>query len=351
MEVPSVAVETLHFDFHGTAVTVTTNDAETARFVESDFSWFLVEEPRRAGPPSITVDLHFSEVPFDRIPEGKVAAYHTKDAVVYKEGSTAFYDSGEALVIYDFAARRAEVHSLSRDLLFERAYLMISSRVGDAMDRRGLHRIHAMGVAYRGRGVVCLMPSGGGKTTLTLSLMKDERFQLLSEEIPLVTRRGELLPFPIRMGVRPGESLSIPVEFLKPFERTHYGPKTLIDVRCFAGRIAGITEPGIVFAGKRIHSDRPAVVPISRMKAFMALYRCCVAGVGLPQMLEYILRFDLSDIFRNTPVILSRLVASIRLIGRSQTYELRLGRDREANARCVADFVASIFSGERRERK
>ncbi len=330
----------LYFNFHGIIVQVDAGDPESARFVATDFSWFQIDPPSPPVRVDFTISLHQTAPPFERIPEGTLATFHTKDAVVYKDKSVHYYDTfGKTLVIYNYSNHHGEIHSLDRNMLLERTYLMISSRVGELMDRRHLHRIHAMGVVYEGRGVICMMPSGGGKTTLTLSLLGKDNINFLSEEIPLVSSKGKLYPFPIRMGVTADQTLDIPPEYLKRFERTHYGPKTLIDVRYFQERIAGMAEPGILFAGKRVHSAQPRVVPISRLRAFAALYRDCVMGVGLPQMLEYILRFDYRDMARSAPIIWSRLIASIRLVAASKTFELHLGTDRAANAEFVASFV------------
>lgn len=337
--------EPLYLNFHGIIVQVDTDDDESARFLASDFSWFRIDALPPSSRVDVTVALHHAEAPFDRIPEGTLATFHTKDAVVYKRGSVQYYDTfGKALVIYDFSKRLAEIHSADRDVLLERAYLMIVSRVGELLDKKRMHRIHAMGVVYDGRGIVCLMPSGGGKTTLTLSLLKKENIGFLSEEIPLVSPDGNLHPFPIRMGVTADQKPDIPPEYLRHFERTHYGPKTLIDVRYFQERIALKAAPGIVFVGKRVHSLKPRAVRISRLRAFVSLYRYCVMGVGLPQMLEYLLRFDFLDMARAAPVIWSRLIASIRLVSASRTFELHLGRDRAANADFVAEFIQRTLS-------
>lgn len=332
--------EPLYFDFYGVIVRVDTGDEDTAQFVASDFSWFRSDPPPCSSQADFTLSVHYGRPPFERIGEGTLAVLQTKDAIVYKRGSVKYYDTfGKTLVIHDFSTQQAEIHSLDRDILLERTYLMISSQVGDILDKRHMHRIHAMGVVYDGRGVVCLMPSGGGKTTLTLSLLGKEGFGLLSEEIPLLSSDGTLHPFPIRMGVTADQEVDIPGGFLRDFQRTHYGPKTLIDVRYFAGRIAPSAAPGIVFVGRRIYSSRPRAVPVSRLRAFVSLYRYCVMGVGLPQMLEYILRFDFLDMGRAAPILFSRLIASIRLVAASRTFELHLGTDRTANADFVADFV------------
>ncbi len=334
--------DSILFDFHGVLVRVTSADGDALRFVQSDFSSF---PSQAAGEPAVEIKLYRGDPPWERIPDGAPAVVHTKDAVVYKHEKKLFYDSfGRALVIYDPKKNRAEIHTPDLDLLFEKAYLMIVSRVGELLDRRGIHRIHAMGVVYKGRAVICLLPMGGGKTTLTLSLLEKDDFELLSEEIPLVIRDGTLRPMPIRMGITEGTKTSIPDEFLKPFRRTHYGPKVLIDARYFEDRIATSAVPGILFIGRRIHSSRPAIERISKRKAFRALLSACVMGVGLPQLLEYLLRFDWSDLFRQAPIHWSRLIASLALLRRSDTYLLSLGTDIEANATLVESFIREKYS-------
>jgi hypothetical protein len=338
---------TLYFDFRGVILKVLSNDKETNCFIESDFSFFLAHPDETKKEPNITISVFLSEPPYMKIPERTPAAYHTKDAVVYKNGSTLYFDSfGKALVIYDHHTRSAKIYSLDRNLLYEKCYLMIMSRAGDLLDKKGIHRIHAMGIVYKGKAILCLLPMGGGKTTLTLSLLENKAFSLLSEEVPLVSAKGLLYSFPVRMGVIQGTPLSIPKEFLKDFKRTHYQPKILIDVQYFKNQIADVAEPGYLFIGKRIHSKDPQIIKISSVKAFPSLFRLCVMGMGLPQLLEYILRFDLWDMTRQFSIFLSRLRASFALIRQSKTYELLLGYDRSANAAFLSDF---IFKKENKE--
>ncbi|NNE07336.1 MAG: hypothetical protein HKN20_02115 [Gemmatimonadetes bacterium] len=341
----------LDFTFHGARIRVESEDEEAIRFVESDFSLFL--DAPGAPPdaasyapgagPDITVRLHYSEPPWDSI-AGRKRVWRTKDADVYRIGGVLYYDSRrEVLVVYDPKRGQADIHTADRDLLYEKAYLMIVTRAGALLDAKGIHRIHAMGVEYEGRAALCLMNMGGGKTTLALSLMKKNDFRLLSEEIPLVTRRGSLLPMPIRIGVLPDFPHGIPASFTKPFQRRRYGPKTLIDTRYFEDRIAGETGPGVLFVGRRTERKEPRILPVSRMKAFRTLFQLCVAGSGLPQLLEYVIRFDFGDPFRQIPIHWSRLMASIRLVRGSETFELLLGTDIDRNAEEVARFLRARY--------
>jgi len=344
-----MSYETLYFDFHGILLKVVSNDEKLSSFVESDFSYFRVRASEEEKTPEINVSVFLEAPPYHKVPEGALAAYHTKDSVVYKHGDMLYFDSfGKALVIHNYPRNLVEVYSKSRDILYEKCYLIIMSRVGELLDRNKLHRIHAMGVVYEGKAVLCLLPMGGGKTTLTLSLLKNKKFSLLSEEVPLVSSNGILYPFPIRMGVTEGTPLYIPEKYLKPFRRTHYEPKTLIDVVYFKDQIAPAAQPGVLFVGKRIHSSKPQIIKISTWRAFTALFRLCVMGVGLPQLMEYLLRFDFGDIVRQFPILFSRFRASLVLARHSQAYELRLGYDRDANAEFVADFISERINGSKK---
>ena len=46
-----------------------------------------------------------------------------------------------------------------------------------------------------------MLPSGGGKSTLALRALQEPGIGLISEDSPLLDRRGRLHPFPLRIGV------------------------------------------------------------------------------------------------------------------------------------------------------
>jgi len=344
-DTPYASIESLspvsesHFDFHGTRLIVTTEDAACAAFVASDFSRFRVSPSSAVDP--IRVDVSVCEPPYDRIPTGARVRFRTKDALVYESGNRRFLDSDRSLlVIQDFALDRAELFGLDRERLCEKTYLMIMSRLAERLDRQGLHRIHAMGVVYRDRAVLCVLPMGGGKTTLTLGLLEQPGFSLLSDEAPLVGRDGRLHPFPIRLGVCEGTPLRVPDEFLKPACRSRHGPKVLIDAAYFADRLGQAAEPGILFVGRRTQSRDSQIAPLSFSAGGRALWESAVLGRGLPQLLEYIWRLDPRALWAQLVIHFSRARACYRLLRQCERYELRLGCEPAANARTVARFIA-----------
>jgi hypothetical protein len=62
-------------------------------------------------------------------------------------------------------------------------------------------------------------------------------------------------------------------------------------------------------------------------------------GLGLPQLIEYILYSNIKDISSKTKIFLSQLFASLGIIRKSKTYGLLIGVDREGNARRLRRFL------------
>jgi hypothetical protein len=276
--------QTFGLDIHGVTVAVTVDDSHSAAEIRSDFSAFLADT---AASPTITIAAHFSEPAEQRIPANVPLFRKTKDADIYEAQGIRYLDSsGTALVIWKFATENVDIYSLDRSLLREKAYLVIMSRVGDLLDRRGMHRVHAMGVEYDDRAVICAMAMGGGKTTLTLGLMEKSEFRLLSDEAPLISANGRLYGLPVRLGTRDGTRLNIPKIFLSSFTRSRYPPKTLIDVKYFGKRLAESTEPGIFFVGCRRKAPEPRIEPVNAITAFSALWESCVLVYLLEEYLS-----------------------------------------------------------------
>jgi hypothetical protein len=335
---------TLEFDFHGIRAEVSVDDAVCAEQIGRDFSSFRIDTAAAAANPAapdIRMLVSLGDPPMHRIPAGARPWIHTKVAKVFSSAGLRYLDSdGELLVIQDFRNDRTELHSLDRNLLWERSYLVLMSRIAEHLDRRGLHRIHAMGVARNGRAVLCLLPMGGGKSTLTLGMLAKDGFTLLSDEAPIVALDGRLYPFPVRLGITPDTSHEIPARFLRRFPRKRRGPKMLIDADYFKDRTATVVRPGLLFVGRRTDSGKPAIEPLSQASGARALWENCVRAKGLPQMLEHMLRPHPWAAARTALEHFSRIRACYRLLRRSEGYMLHLCDDLAANADAVAGFAA-----------
>jgi hypothetical protein len=328
------------FDFYGHRVRVECDSAEVVRRVDDDFLYF-----RRVLDPTddVVLSIHMRKrsPDYDRLP-ALAASIYTPRNICYTDGDTTYIDYfGRALAVYDRAHNRVDVTSDSLYLLHEIAYLTILSRVGEALDRNGLHRLHALAVAVDGRAALFLMPSGCGKSTLGLGLMQaGAELELVSDDSPLIGRSGRVLPFPLRIGVLGGAPPGVPEQFVQYMERMEFAPKYLVSMAAFEGSLArGELKPELVFLAER--SLGPGC--LIRRAGFVAGYGSCIrhliVGVGIYQGLEFMLRSSAVDLVKSVPAVLSRAIGAASLLARARVYTLQLGRDPALNVRTILEFL------------
>ncbi len=317
----------LFFNFHGELVELRTECDLVREALRRDFSLFVAEPPQRSGR-RITVTCRRTVPPLAAVPE-LVSCDIAPRRVVYRTKTAHWisYYQGEALAKWDFEANTGEIWSENEALLHELAYLLILSRVGEAHDRRGLHRVHASAVAFGGRAALFVAPCGTGKTTLVLEAMKLDGACFLSDDMPLVTATGRILPFPSRLGVR---TASVAGEGARRVRREH-GEKWLTDGDVFRERICPSASPELLVFALRKLNGAGTVRKVGKVWAFRQLATALIAGVGVPQVVEYFLRFSLRDTVVKTGILFSRVRAAIALVSRSKTFALELGPDLEAN--------------------
>lgn len=320
-----------HFDFHGIHVVVT-GDEGTAADLARDFSYF--ERPPSPLPAEVRLTLHAAAPPWEDAAE--VPSVLVRPAcVIYEANDVRWVDyQGKALCRWDYRTESGELWSEHGELLYELAYLLLLSRIGEIHDRQGLHRIHALGLEVGGRGIVCCIPSGGGKTTLGMAALRYSTARLLSDDTPLVTRTGDLLAFPNRIGTL-GPPEGVPADKVRRFVRRQRGDKYLVDVGAYADRLAPQAAPGLFVLGERQLKGRARIEPVSRRAAFAELVRSLVVGVGLPQVVEYFVRFTPGDIARKAAFVGSRTLAATALLRRSKAYKLYLSRNLEENVEAL----------------
>lgn len=328
------------FDFYGIRVRVECDSTEVLRRVGEDFRYF-----RRALAPAdhvaLTIDLRQRAPDYDSLP-ALAASIYTPRNICYSSGNLTYIDYfGRALAVYDRARNHVEVTSDSLSLLQEIPYLTILSRVGDALDRKGLHRLHALSVGREGRAALFLMPSGCGKSTLGLGLMqRGTGLELVSDDSPLIRRSGRVLPFPLRIGVLGAPPPGVSERFVQYMERMEFAPKYLVSVAAFEGWLArGEQRPGLIFLAERTLGSGCTIRRTSFLAGYVACIRHMIIGVGIYQGLEFLLRSSILDLAKSMPLILSRAVSAATLLARARVYTLHLGRDPRLNVDTVIDFL------------
>jgi hypothetical protein len=323
------------FDFYGLKIEVSSTSAEVVEEVRRDFAYFSV--PSAQG--RVRVEVHVSPPPYAELPP-LAASFITARNVCFRSKTLTYIDYfGGGLAVFDRRENSCTVYGTDQDRLHEIIYLFILSTVGQYLDSRRLHRVHALGVSYRNRGILLLLPSGGGKSTMALELIRRPGVLLLGEDTPLIDRRGHILPFPLRLGVRPEEKTGIPPQYLRTVSRMEFDPKTLIDIAYIKDRIGTEAEPGFVLVGERNLGDASEIVPLARHRAFKALLKYVIVGLGVYQGLEFVLERGISDVAGKGGIAASRLYNSLILLTRAPAYRFVLGRNIQKNCETFIDFV------------
>jgi hypothetical protein len=325
------------FRFYGYTVGVESATAGLIEQVRRDFLYFHI--PAGDGRPNMRLRLVLEPPPYAELPSAP-ASIITPRNVCFRQDDLTYIDYfGKALAIFNRQAGECRVYGTDADLLHEIAYLFLLSTAGESLDARGLHRVHGLGVSYNGHGVLILLPSGGGKSTLALDLLRRPGFLLLGEDTPLIDRAGRMLPFPLRLGIRPDQKTEIPPRYLRTMPRMEFEPKTLIDLEYFQDRLGTAAEPKLMLVGQRNLGDVSGIVPLARHRALRSLVSNMVVGLGIYQGLEFLLVRGLFELVGKAGVASSRLYNALRLLRRAPAYRFVMGRNRERNTETLVRFV------------
>jgi hypothetical protein len=310
---------------------------EVAHEVVRDFLWFETPDDR---PPDITVELEEGPPHWDGYGD-LTAAFVTPRNVVYQDGSRTILDYfGRASAELDRAAGRIVIRSEHPHLAHEAGYLFLLSRIGEHLDGLGLPRLHALGLSGP-RGAICvLLPSGGGKSTLAVSALADERARILAEDTPLLDARGRVHPFPLRIGVNPTDVERMPAGSVRRIERMEFHDKLVLDLEGFRDRVESEPQPmADLVVGQRSLAREGRLERLPRRAAAGALLREGVVGVGVYQGMEFVLQRGMRDVFAKGGDALTRARCCAAAARRARVWRLTLGRDHASNWEALAALL------------
>ncbi len=317
-------------EVHGLRLRVEGNWPEVVEQIALDFAWFACDAP--SGPADAVIEVRRRAPDFAAFGD-LTAAFVTPRNVVYQDGQRTIVDYfGRALSVLDRATGRLIVEGESEHLVHEAAYHFLLSRVGAHLDACGLPRLHALALAGSAGATAVLLPSGGGKSTLALRALGTVGVRLLSEDSPLIDRRGRLHPFPLRIGVNATDAASLPSDGVRRIERMEFHPKLALEVSAFADRIAAEPQPlRHLVVGRRSLGARPRLERLPRRAAVGTLVREAVVGVGLYQGMEFVLQRGTADVVGQLRPALTRAACCTAGLARARVWRLTLGRDHDEN--------------------
>lgn len=342
MSVVKAELQQAHFFVHGISVKVQGRDLQA---LVEDWAFF---ERQVVTPSKCQIDLKIDRRPCTPEDLPAIRAHRIfPDCVMYRHEGRDYYEYQQAVLIVERQGQSSSARLISDDpdSVHERAYLFLQSEVGALLETKGLHRVHALGLGLsREQASLVLLPSGGGKSTLALEVIKAGAI-LLSDDSPLVDRRGQVLPYPMRLGFR--KTTLLPAEWsnhITNFQRQKFGPKNLVSIRALPP--SSRPQPGqrfrtshLILGARYGRREDPALVSISRFKAIGPLFRDLVVGYGLAQVVELVLRDGIWSVLKMLPRIGSRLLAAVGLLLRARVYRFEMSRDALKNAEFLLEFL------------
>ena len=326
----------IKFSFYGFGIEVKCQDIETLRDIQRDYSFFTSD--------NVTARVFFeilNEAPdYSKFPHAKAYLYTNHNICYKQEGMSLIDYFGKGLVVIDRSKNIYRVFCLEPHLRHEILYLYIMALAGRDLDLRNIHRVHGLGLEVNNKAILILLPSGGGKTTLLLDLLRNGPAKLISEDSPLINAAGRLLPFPIRIGVLPEEKpRDIPDGYLHLVERMGLKPKYMIDMDVFKDKIAKKPLPvRYIFCGVRCLGNESSIKPLSKYETLKELVEDSVVGVGLYQGAEFLIQRGVIGLFRKSPILFSRFKNAVRALSGSKTYSFVIGFDRKKNVETFLNF-------------
>lgn len=285
-----------------------------------DFRRFLAQAP---GPPSLLLTLELDGRP---LPAGLRETFRGNHFVIFDRPGqrVVAYPNCGSWLGWEPASDRLSIHARDPQAGYLRLQLAIHSRLGELLERRGLHRVHGLGVGGREGGVLILLPPGGGKSTLSWQLVSSGRgLNLYSEDTPLVDARGRLWDYPFRLALRDapqGESLPLRqgkwlVDPDREGHRWGRGP-----IACREILVGGWTT-----------DPRPRLEPLGLLGKLACLARDGWLGYGVPQLVELWWPSGLRDGLDRSRLLAGRGAAILALAARARGRRLWLSPQAEAN--------------------
>ena len=337
----------INLNFYEVSARVESDSSEVLLLLKKDFSAFVTSTT--LSQPNFTLQIYNEGPPVAEIPQ-IVCSMQTLNSICYDMEGVRYCDYyGDLLVILDTKRNAAKVYSKNLSKIHEVCYLLILSRIGKIMDLKGLHKLHAFSVSYKDLAIVCMMPMKGGKSTLLMQFLKDERFKIISDDIPIINLIGEILPFPIKIGLSdlPGNLKVVdPERNYYTMDRGNYGKKQLLCLDGLPGRVESINKKFhkvILIEAFRYNSKTSILKNAGIFSTGKGLLKHGVIGLGLPMVIEYFWENGPEDFLRKTKIFFLRMFAFTNLLFRAKRMKLFLGKNPQEASEVITQYVVDNY--------
>ncbi len=319
---------------HGTPIYIQSQLRKVIRAVAHDFSYFKSEWV--CSKDALHIVIHPSCVrPMDWIP-----LYRSRRSQIFcpsgGEQRVCFFNS--AWVGYHFNQARADIFCDDPAVAFEACYFVILSYVGERLDIRGLHRIHGLGLARGRKGAIVLAPSGGGKSTLLVELLKRSNLELISDDTP-VLNHTEMLCFPQRIALR-RRPAHIGANAVRIFRRYQDGKKYVIGANHFKHKVRMKSSVHWFVLAKKTSNQKSQIKILHRFSLFWPILKWLVIGYEIPQIWELYLRPSPKDTVIKSKILLARMRLALKLIQNTRLARLSMSTNPRESAQVLDRFLS-----------
>jgi hypothetical protein len=339
-------LENLKINFYQICVSLELDDVQLMAKIKSDFSHFVVDD--YINPlKMITITAEKKDY-LNLLPTNEVATKQTENSIYYDIGNLRYNDFyGKALSIMDYERESVRVYYTDEGYIHELLYLLILSRTGKHLDLSGKHKVHAFGVNTDSKNLLLMMGSKGGKTSLFCELLTNLNFNIISDDTPVITLDGRILPCPLRIGLESEDYITKKFPYINTDEiysinREHYNKKYLLPVPNLKNEICSDGNINILIQGYRSTFSEPKIVRISRIRILRHLIEHMIIGIGLPMVVEYFLRNTPKEHLSNFTILFSRIRAAIRLSINSKPYAMYFSSDIKKNADALNRLIHEV---------
>ena len=309
-----------------------------------DFEYFLDEHPEKISTKKIQLSIRSdisTTIPTDIIPKDLKPLFQRQNSITYEHNGIRYNDY-YGHVVSLFNARRGEAFLTGTDLdkLYEVTYLLILSRSGKFADMSGIHKIHAFSIVHRGKGLICMQPMRGGKSTLFTEIVLNHDVEIGSDDTPLINDQGTLLSFPLRVSLEaipPKLALTDKDYYL--MKREFFKSKFSLSLKKFAKPISQECNQYIFVEAHRSTFESPKIVKMSRLRLFRRLFHHMVIGFGLPIIFEYFWESGYKDFFIKTFIFIKRFTLALKLTFTKDGYDFYLCSDSKKNADAILKLI------------
>lgn len=319
-------------------VLVRSDNTSVIEGIDFDFKKFIIEAAN-CTKYGITI-THVSKQPdlllFKKTKIKKVT-YQKK--VFFDKKSTRYVNYYDDLLLeINFLSNDIIITSANASLTREVIYLTILSRTGKALDIAGIHRFHAMCVYTKDHNYIFTGPSGVGKSTLCLNLLKSKKdLNFASDEITLF-HGPKAIAFPLRLGFKDAKKIkNYPAKLISKINRAEHGPKFLLRADFFTnGHDHRISEKNIIFLSRKASTSY--LEKSKHHQAIKDLIYYFVIGIGTPQVLELFWEKGICDFFVKVKIAKLRIFTAIRIYRKSKFYTI-YGSNEEETLKAVLKLI------------